>query len=77
MSTATPGSAPLKARGPVHSWPLFVKENSEQEASPRPTRVISCREELNPVTTGWPRQPELGRVVENAVKVEDLDWPTE
>ena len=56
---------------------FFVKENGELEASPRMTRVNLCREDLNPVTTGWPRQPELGRVVENAVKVDDLDWPTE
>ena len=55
---------------------LFVMENGELEASPRTTRLISCREDLNAVA-GLPPQPERGLEVENAVTEEDLGGPTE
>jgi len=51
-------------------------ENGELEASPRTTRLISCREDLNAVA-GLPPQPERGLEVENAVTEEDLGGPTE
>jgi hypothetical protein len=48
-------------------------ESCEQDVSPRTSREISCREELNTP----PSQPERGREVETAAKVEGERQPTD